>query len=508
MFTLFHSTFRRSISRKTTPLVLYTVPFDISGLIYFARSYTACIYTVPFEIWLIYFAKNYTACTLHCPIRHLADLFRQKLHRLCLHCSNGHLGLCCTVRHFNVLFQYRELTQLVVLSAAMKNEPKLLIAADKTTNFYKLEPCTYNDLLEKNIRKSYKKALPETTQAIHKENKDIATKLGIDDRVDATASKDAFITLKDHKPNFANKPTCRLINPTKSEIGKVSKKILDRINSTIAKKHNLHQWKNTAAVIDWCKSINNKQRLSFICFDIEEFYPSISQDLLIKALDFASDYDNITTDERNIIIHAKSSILIHNHQPWQKKGNTTFDVTMGSYDGAETCELVGNFLLSQLQDLNVNVGLYRDDGLAITDATPRDAENIKKEICRIFNNNGLRITIEANKQVINFLDVTFNLNRSSYQPFTKPNTSLQYVHRESNHPPITTKNIPAGINKRLSSLSSDKTSFDQAAPPIPKSARRKRIPLYSKLRTKCAHQAKKQTTEQHTLVQPPIQQKC
>ena len=80
------------------------------------------------------------------------------------------------------------------------------------------------------------------------------------------------------------------------------------------------------------------------------------------------------------------------------KGNTTFDVTMGSYDGAETCELVGNFLLSQLQDLNVNVGLYRDDGLAITDATPRDAENIKKEICRIFNNNGLRITIEANKQ--------------------------------------------------------------------------------------------------------------
>ena len=97
-------------------------------------------------------------------------------------------------------------------------------------------------------------------------------------------------------------------------------------------------------------------------------------------------------------------------------------------------------------------------------------ENIKREICRIFNNNGLCITIEANKQIINFLDVTFNLNlnRSTYQPFTKPNTSLQYVHRESNHPPPTTKNIPAGINKRLSSLSSDKASFDQAAPPYQK----------------------------------------
>ncbi|CAH3170899.1 unnamed protein product [Porites lobata] len=58
-----------------------------------------------------------------------------------------------------------------------------------------------------------------------------------------------------------------------------------------------------------------------------------------------------------------------------------------------------------------------------------------------------------------------------------------YVHRESNHPPITTKNIPAGINRRLSSLSSDKASFDQATPPLPKSTRRKRIPLHSTLRT-------------------------
>ena len=54
----------------------------------------------------------------------------------------------------------------------IKNEPKLLIAADKTTNLCKLEPSTYKDLLEKkNITKSYKKAKPETTQAIHEENR-------------------------------------------------------------------------------------------------------------------------------------------------------------------------------------------------------------------------------------------------------------------------------------------------------------------------------------------------
>ena len=169
----------------------------------------------------------------------------------------------------------------------IRNEPKLLIAADKTTNFYKLDPATYNDLLEKNITKSYKKAEPETTRAIRTENKNIATRLGINDRVDATANKEAFITLKDHKPNFANKPTCRLINPTKSEIGKVSKAILDCINNTIARKCNFNQWKNTASVIDWFNATEGKKHSNFICFDIEEFYLSISQDLLNKALDIS-----------------------------------------------------------------------------------------------------------------------------------------------------------------------------------------------------------------------------
>ena len=51
------------------------------------------------------------------------------------------------------------------------------------------------------------------------------------------------------------------------------------------------------------------------------------------------------------------NILMHKQHPWQKKGDTTFDVKMGSYDGAETCKLVGSFLLSQLQKLNINIGL-------------------------------------------------------------------------------------------------------------------------------------------------------
>ena len=44
-----------------------------------------------------------------------------------------------------------------------------------------------------------------------------------------------------------------------------------------------------------------------------------------------------------------------------------FDITIGSYDGAEVCELSGIFMLrltGNKYNPN-NIGLYRDDGLAI-----------------------------------------------------------------------------------------------------------------------------------------------
>ena len=77
------------------------------------------------------------------------------------------------------------------------------------------------------------------------------------------------------------------------------------------------------------------------------------------------------------------TILYNKEEPWVKK-DSLFDVTMGSYDGAESCELVVLFILSKLQHLDLNIGLYRDDGLAISQQTPQKTEKMKKEICRIF----------------------------------------------------------------------------------------------------------------------------
>ena len=137
----------------------------------------------------------------------------------------------------------------------IKKTDELLIPADKTTNVYTMGATTYNDLLQKNITKAYKKVTPNTTNPIEVEAKSIAQKLDLDDRINLTAKREAFITLKDHKPNFVNNPTCRLINPVKSEIGKISKEILDRINTNIVNKLRLNQWKNTKAVLSWFNSI-------------------------------------------------------------------------------------------------------------------------------------------------------------------------------------------------------------------------------------------------------------
>jgi len=73
--------------------------------------------------------------------------------------------------------------------------------------------------------------------------------LSISEKKHLPAKKEAFITLKDHKPNFQDHPTCRLINPSKSEIGVISKHILDEINTSIINGTKINQWKNTSSVV-------------------------------------------------------------------------------------------------------------------------------------------------------------------------------------------------------------------------------------------------------------------
>lgn len=350
---------------------------------------------------------------------------------------------------------------------AIKQCNKIIVKADKTNNFYKMKPAEYKMLVDKNIMQTYKKADTNSLKNINKQASKITKALEIDDRVEKMAEKTAFITLKDHKPSFDNNPTCRLINPAKQEIGKISKRILDRIiNSTITQTK-LNLWKNTRSVLNWYNDFPTNSNSSFICFDIIEFYPSITEQLLKRALDFAKQYDNISDEEINIIISAKSSIIFNGTEPWRKRdSDDPFDVTMGSYDGAESCELVVCYMLSLLNNKYGNhFGLYRDDGLGLFNEPPKKVEKIKQDITKIFNKHGLRITIDANKRVVDFLDVTLNLYDKSYKPYMKANNAPLYVNAQSNHPPVVLKNLPENINNRLSEISIDSKRFNEAIEP-------------------------------------------
>ena len=128
----------------------------------------------------------------------------------------------------------------------------------------------------------------------------------------------------------------------------------------------VNQWRDTDTVITWFKNIKNKGKCVFMQYGIEEYYPSIS-DLLRKAIDYARTFVDVSDEEEETIMHCRKSMLFNNTEIWVKKDDKKdFDVTMGSFDGTEICELVGLYFLHVLGAKygKNNHGIYRDDGLA------------------------------------------------------------------------------------------------------------------------------------------------
>ena len=167
-----------------------------------------------------------------------------------------------------------------------------------------------------------------------------------------------------------------------------------------------------------------------------------------------------------LLCYQKKSFLYNGGTPWVKKGEHNFDISMGAWDGAESCDIVGLFLLDQIQSRvkGFDNGIYRDDALGVVETTPRNAEKIRQKLVSILKDFGFKITSKANIKVVEFLDVVLDLENEKYCPFIKPGDRPKYVNANSNHPPGILKNIPLAVNKRLSAISSSKEVFDQAAP--------------------------------------------
>ena len=105
----------------------------------------------------------------------------------------------------------------------------MFVPADKSRNIYLLSKDEYQKLLTENITKAYKMTNRNKVYDINNEAKSIAKQLSADDRRERMYENESYITIKDHKEHFPNKIPFRLVNPSKSDIGKISKSILDKI---------------------------------------------------------------------------------------------------------------------------------------------------------------------------------------------------------------------------------------------------------------------------------------
>jgi hypothetical protein len=148
--------------------------------------------------------------------------------------------------------------------------------------------------------------------------------------------------------------------------------------------------------------------------------------------------------------------MSNNNKVWMKKSCTSFDVTMGSYDGL--------LLFSNIIEILPEAGIYRDDGLAVTNKSGPDIMREEEDLRVIFQKYNLKITVEVGMKTTDFLDVQFNLSTESYRPYHKTNSSPAYINTLSNPPPNIITALPGMVESRLGKISSSKNEFDKEAP--------------------------------------------
>ena len=86
-----------------------------------------------------------------------------------------------------------------------------------------------------------------------------------------------------------------------------------------------------------------------------------------------------------------------------------FDVTIGASGGAEVCELLKTFSLASVYIMTTDCQYLKTQ-----------LERIKKSLQKTFKDFGLEIAAESNLRIVNYLDVTLNINDGSFRPCDKP----------------------------------------------------------------------------------------
>ena len=175
-------------------------------------------------------------------------------------------------------------------------------------------PDDYGGLLKNSITSLYRKSSLNEVNETLRDDKKIAEELELEDRIMISMPREAFGLLKDGKDDFRDNPTLRLLNPTKPELGRVSKQLVENLVAQIKEITKLCQWKNTLSCLQWFDKIEQKENYTFMKLDINNYYGSISKELLDETLAWASSIVDIDERTKKILYHVRRCFLFHQRE--------------------------------------------------------------------------------------------------------------------------------------------------------------------------------------------------
>ena len=210
------------------------------------------------------------------------------------------------------------------------------------------------------------------------------------------------------------------------------------------------------SVFKWFDSIENKSQGKFIQLDIAEIYPSISEEILDNAILFAQQYNDMQTKMKKNIVGNPCHTMIRVLK--EENAKSCFNFTMGSFDGAEICELFGIHTLSLMLNKfdKEYAGWYGDDELILLrNMSNQKTDRIQKDMIEVFIDTGFKIEGKTNLNIVYVLDITFHLLDGKFRSYKRPNDQLLYVNILSNLTSQIIKQLPTSISDRLSNNSSN-----------------------------------------------------
>ena len=117
-------------------------------------------------------------------------------------------------------------------------------------------------------------------------------------------------------------------------------------------------------------------------------------------------------------------VLFDKGNKWMKKGKDLFDIAIGAYDGAKVCELAVTFLLKKLIIYTVKFVIK-----VRLDYIGKTVYQFLEKLQSSFKEYDLEITAESNQKVVNYLNVSLNLNDGTFSStrnlLTKYSTFVQ-----------------------------------------------------------------------------------